>query len=522
MSENYLLSVGDASFKPNPTEPILKSIFQQYERVLIESLITSFGLDFLTLTQHGGDVDTIHNVRLIGQDEQMTYKNSQNQQAYEQRGEYSSHEYHSDPAYIEKNRRVSAQKKDNKLVDAYTSDKIAPNQKSDLDHVISAKEIHDDPGRVLAGLSGTDLANSEKNLQATNPHTNRTKKADSMSEFLEKHGDEYSEKQKSHMRNVDAAARKDYEAKLAKAYYTSSKFAKDLTFAATKEGVRMGARQAIGFVFAEMWFAVKEEFQNVRGHFDLGDFLCSLGYGLKRGFERAQDKYSELFSRFLGGTIAGGLSSLTTTLCNIFFTTSKNVIRIIRQSFASLVEAGKTLFINPENYTFGDRMRAVVKILATGASVVVGVIISDVIKKTPIGLVPIIGDIVPTFCGSLVTGIMSCTLLYFFDRNELMQRLFKILDSLPSIETTINYYRQQAELFDRYAAELMNIDLAQFKKEVTLYETIATDLKNATTENELNGVLRQALRDIGVMIPWNGYRSFDQFMSNKSASMVFE
>ena len=50
----------------------------------LESLITSFGLDFLLMKdRHGGDVDTIHNVRQIGQDEQMTYKNESNQKAYE-------------------------------------------------------------------------------------------------------------------------------------------------------------------------------------------------------------------------------------------------------------------------------------------------------------------------------------------------------------------------------------------------------------------------------------------------------
>lgn len=37
------------------------SIFQQYEKVIIDSLITSFGLDFLIQDQHGGDVDTIYN-----------------------------------------------------------------------------------------------------------------------------------------------------------------------------------------------------------------------------------------------------------------------------------------------------------------------------------------------------------------------------------------------------------------------------------------------------------------------------
>lgn len=520
MLETYIVRT-TTTFYPEPTEPIMESIFRQYERVLVESLITSFGLDFLVRDQYGGDVDTIHNVRKIGLDEEMTYKNPQNQQAYETRGTYDSVTYHKDARYIEKNREIHAQKKEGTLVDGYTGEKFEINGKSDLDHIISAKEIHDDPERVLAGLQGTSLANCESNLLATNPHTNRTKKADSMDTFLEKHGNEYTEAQKQNMRQKDAAARKSYKTKIATTYYTSPKFAKDLTFAAGNAGVRMGARQALGFVFAEMWFAVKEEFQKTAGNFDLCEFLKALGCGIKIGFERAKEKYKALFERFLSGAIAGALSSLTTTLCNIFFTTAKNVVRMIRQSYASLVEAGKVLFINPDNYTFGDRLRAVVKILATGASVVAGVAVSEALGKTPVGTLPIVGDALQTFCGAFVTGILSCTLLYFFDRSELMQKLCKTLDGLHTIETEINYYRQQADYFERYAAKLMHIDLEQFQREITMYTHITQMLEEATTEEKLNNALLKAMKDAKNVIPWGSSKSFDEHMKTKKP-MVFQ
>ena len=108
------------------------------------------------------------------------------------------------------------------LKDAYTGEDIPASGTSDLDHVVSAKEIHDDRGRSLAGLKGTDLANSDENLQATNRRTNRTKKADDMDTFLDKYSSEYTEKQKAAMRRKDANARKVYEQKLARAYYTGS------------------------------------------------------------------------------------------------------------------------------------------------------------------------------------------------------------------------------------------------------------------------------------------------------------
>ena len=90
------------------------------------------------------------------------------------------------------------------LKDAYTGEDVPANSTSDLDHVMTAKEIHDDRGRSLAGLKGTDLANSDENLQATNRHTNRTKKADDMGDiyvFMPRKQMEYLPKKKNNTYN---------------------------------------------------------------------------------------------------------------------------------------------------------------------------------------------------------------------------------------------------------------------------------------------------------------------------------
>ena len=134
--------------------------------------------------------------------------------------------------------------------------------------------------------------------------------------------------------------------------------------------------------------------------------------------------------KFIDGGIAGVLSSITTTICNIFFTTAKNVVKIIRQSYASIVQAAEVLLINPDGYLFGDRMLAVTKIIATGASIVVGSMVSIALEGTALGQIP--GDIVQTFLGSLVTGIMSCTLLLFLDRRKTVQNLVGFLNSLDN------------------------------------------------------------------------------------------
>ena len=287
MNNCYVNSVG-RDFFPEPSDDVMESIFKSYERVIVESIITSFGLDFLVNDQHGGDVDTINNVRQVGKDSAMDYKNEENRAAYSNREEYDSRAYHSHERYIEKNREVRRKKDAGILIDDYTGAKISRNEKSDLDHGISGKEIHDDPARSLAGLKGVDLANSPENLQATNPRTNRTKKAEKMDDFLKKYGEEYSDEQKSTMRKKDKESRKSYEKKLATAYYTSPKFAKDLTFSAGKVGLKMGLRQALGLVLTEVWFSVKDEFEKVDDRFELEEFFFKIGSAILKGIENAK------------------------------------------------------------------------------------------------------------------------------------------------------------------------------------------------------------------------------------------
>ena len=509
-----------SNFYSDNNPDVVGSIFKQYERVIVESLITSFGLDFIVKDSHGGDVDTIHNVRQIGKDSEMFYKNKYNQQSYENSDKYSSHEYHTHNTYKSIKSEISIMRKSGILNDAYTGERIKQDGYTDLDHVISAKEIHEDRGRILSGLNGADLANCNENLKPTNPHTNRTKKAHSMNEFLYRYGDEYTDSQKKNMRKLDSDSRKSYEKKISAEYYTSSSFKNDVANAAKNTGIKMGLRQAIGFVFAEIWFSVKNEFSYIQKglNIEMSEFFKAISDGVKKGFENARLKYKEFFSKFIDGTVSGALSSITTTICNIFFTTSKNIVKIIRQSYVSIVEALKILFINPDNLEAGERIRAVDKVLAVGASVLMGTAVSETLSKTAVGVIPVVGDTVQTFCGTLVTGIMSCTLLYFLDKSELSNKLVSILNNFHTISTEVNYFKAQAEYFEKCAAEIMSIDIERFRKETYEFNSFANKLDNVKNESELNFLLKDTMRKAGISSPYGN--DFDSFMRDKSKRLV--
>ena len=540
MGNNTILKLTE-DYYPDEKNSVYDDLFKQYGRVIIESLITSFGLDVLLIKdQYGGDVDTIHNVKKIGEythswnedkikiknenyDPLMKYKSLRNEENYKNRDEYNSTSYHKHESYIATNRENSKLKKENMLYDGYTGEKLNINSKTNLDHVISAKEISDDRIRVLAGLKGEELANSPENLVITNESLNKSKSAYSMNEFLnrEKNRDEkrYSDEAMKKMETLDKKARKAYENKLNIAYYTSANFRKDLFTSSTRIGVQMGLRQAIGFLLTEVVFTVMDEFKKIKTE-KIDEYFVAISNGIKKGFENAKLKYKELLNRFKDGAIAGIISSLTTTFINIFATTSKNIVRVIRQTWVSLVEALKIIFFNPDNLPFGERMRAVAKIFATTASVIVSIVVREVLTKFGIASIPVIGNELVTFIEILSMGLTSCTLLYFLDRSELVNKVVDFLDGLPTLSNAYNYYREQAKYFEKYAAQILSIDVETFDKEVEKFNTLVNRIENIKDESELNSILIGFYKEMKIKLPWEG--DFDSFMRDKKSVLVFE
>lgn len=535
----------------SPSDSVYENIFDQYERVVVQALATSFGLDFLIRDQHGGDVDTIHNVREIGKDSEMTYKNQNNARNYNDRGEYNTKEYHAGGNFQRIKHDTRKDQINNGFMpieDQYTGKKnlgfygkSGPSDRNaELDHVVEAKAIHDDTGRVLAELNGAKLADAEENFAWTNKslntsmgswarHRNEQWRKEhgtdaplsevDMKAYIKAHPD-LDEDTKSKILDQYEKSRNAYEAKINRAYYTSKKFWKDSGTAALKLGLKMGLRQALGLVFTEIWFTVKDAMIECRKNGE--NLFQNIAKAVKKGLKNAKKKFRDIWNKFIEGSIAGVLSSLVTTLANIFFTTAKNIIKIIRETWASFTQACNILFINPDSYPLGERFVAAAKILATGASVVAGSMVSQLLTDCPVGKIPVVGEILPTFCSVLVTGIMSCSFLYLLDHNKGIKKVVEMLNNLPDIDNFNYALKKQGELLDRYLAELMNLDLVTLKKQEHAFSAAANQLSLVKTSEEANTCLRNIYSDLGMELPWKGYRSLDSFIANKKSRLVFE
>lgn len=143
---------------------------EELHQTVVKSFATSFGLDFLLIEDKvGGDIDTIHNAR------HQVYATDKERETFANRGDYDSTAYHHHENYIAINREGKAKREAGTLMDTYTGEIFTQNAKTNLDHIKSAKEVHDDPGRVLADLNGPDLANAPSNLTHTNETLNKPK-----------------------------------------------------------------------------------------------------------------------------------------------------------------------------------------------------------------------------------------------------------------------------------------------------------------------------------------------------------
>ncbi|HAT1545318.1 hypothetical protein ACK33D_21185 [Aeromonas hydrophila] len=512
----------------------------ELEKTVINSLVTSFGLDFLLFKdQKGGDVNTIHNVR------HGVWATTDEQLCYEQREDYNSGLYHEHANYIATGERDKAKQSAGTLHDPYRNTMMGANEQRNLDHVISANEIHNDPGRVLAGLNGVELANQSSNLQTTLETVNKSKKDSSINQYLQRlpglineHETQLAKDrarlatlqrgtpEQQHkareledtirkteikvsklksvdpdaMRKRDAEARAPYEQQINHTYYTSRKFLHQTASAAGKAGLAMGTRQMLGMVMAEVWFELREQLPalltKLKVNFSFETFVGSITASLKGIWERVKARFNAFLVAFKDGVFSGILGSLTTTVFNILATTHVMAIKIIRETWGVLVKGIKLLAFNPDKLSFVELCRAVTSLLSVGAATTVGSMAYA--QLLPICSFPF-GAELSAFASALITGTITLGLNYFLLHSSVACKLWAFVESMgPHAGTLKQFQTINAEL-DRYLAELSQLE---FNLDVEELQTFTLELQSCNDELERSVVLQQQVLARGIELPF--------------------
>jgi hypothetical protein len=421
-------------FRSQATSELRENFLMSRRDHVLETILDRFMLGGLMAKgdRDGGPVDTVHNVR------QGVYATEQAQQRYESRPEYNSHTYHSDRTYRHINGEAKRMKESGNLIDAYTGQRLSPEQNIDLDHVVAAHEIHNDPGRILAGLDGVALANSEVNLQATDRSINRAKGSLSMSDFINRVDSRkdlnMSETPISDVNrklieidpqlamDKDQAARESINREIRWNYYSSQNFLQNTGIQALKQGSSMAIRQFIAIYLKELVVAI---FDETRDYLKTSARLSGVWYKdlsqrIERIFLRCRSKWSEALEALRAGGVSGFISSVSTVIINAFIKTSQNIVRIIREGIFTLVRAVKLLATNPKKLGNRELYHEVGKLMLSGISFSIGILLEEAIDKTPpmlaIRSIPVIGEHIADIVFVFMTALTNGLILYAWDR----------------------------------------------------------------------------------------------------------
>ena len=514
----------------------------EINQVVTKSLVTTFGLDFLLFEdKKGGDVDTINNVR------QGIWATEAEKKKYENREKYDSTAYHQHHNYIQKGRNDKQAQENGTLKDNYRKGKnLSKGQNRDLDHVISAHEIHNDAGRMLAELDGVALANQDSNLSSTTSSINRTKKQHSVDKFLdnlpetinnreielsklnqalegmpqstpqERHElqqvqDKIRKKQQSldelkqvdseSMKKVDQKARAETEKQI-NSYYQSTKFFQASLTSAGITGLKMGLRETLGLILAEIWFEIKAVIPSIYAkyktvEFRVKNFLDDLKDTVLNIIERVKHRFKDVVSSFRDATITGIFASLSTTVLNIFLTTTKLWGKIIRESWLNLIKIMKMAFFNPENLSTGELTKATFKILSASIGLIIGMLIHE--SLAALNSLPL-GSLVVDFVSALTSGIVILTLNYFIEQSEIMQNFWAYLDRIKTkYEKVLDNFKEINKELDRYILELTQLEFGLNIDEISKF---TEQLTNSNSELERNILLKQEIEKQEIKLPF--------------------
>ncbi|MDU7579317.1 hypothetical protein [Aeromonas sp.] len=424
---------------------------------LLHSIIGPFGLGTIVSAwdKVGGNVDTLHNARA------EVYATEKEQARYDSRGKYDSDPYHKHKNYKKTNAENSKKQDAGEAVDAYTGQPLGRNTDAEQDHMISAASIHNDPAVSLAEANGVELANHETNLHQTHHSINESKKQKSAEEYiawltknradrdakiarleekakteplskkdqnaLEKYTQQNAVDQEK-MRELDKVAREQYESSLRRGYYGSAKFGTYLLKTSAVEAGKMGLQQAIGLVLTDfvdgLLLEVHDSWHNgfCEG-VDQDHVWAALKIRAERVARRCLDNWSNVLVAFRDGAISGIISNLMTTLINTFFTTARNLVRMIREGVFSLFRAAKTVLMRSEGSNRAEALDAGLKIAVSGAFVIGGVMLEEYLSKTLGALLTALpGSLITTLVAVLagcITGLGTVLTVYMLDRIDL-------------------------------------------------------------------------------------------------------
>ena len=431
-------------FKKDFNQERFDKLIIDCRKEVINSIVTPFGLGRIIAAAHdkaGGNVTTVHNANnkdFIDFDGEKYKKGVYAQQEDEyNRNDYTNTKNSNGQQFagngknsVGSNFTKSKMDNDNNVIDAYTG-KTQRADTTSPDHIESLSQYHKDGGFMQSNAQKADFGTDENNLALTDRSINysmrdfsKEKWKDKESQKGLKNKDKFEideEKLNNELNKAKEVKENHLPTNLEKGEY----YLKNSASTGLKEGSKMGMQQAIGLVMTEFFTALFDEILDIYKNgfsngFEDDRFFKVLKERLLNIAEKIKSKWKDVAIAFKDGFLSGFISNLVTTAINMFVTTGKRVVRIIREGIYSLFRAVKMLIFPPENMTYEEAMHEAKKVIASGLIITLGVIAEQYIDTliTTTGILKPYSDILTTIFVGAITGLAVTMTVYYIYKKK--------------------------------------------------------------------------------------------------------
>lgn len=418
----------------------------------------------------------------------------------------------SDDKYKQAHNAMKQRQADGTLIDTYTGKKLSATDKSNLDHVVSRKELYENARRKQANIETKDLANKKENLVPTSEAINKGKRDLSNQEYVanrERLEENYKERIERTKKKIDASNKSEAEKKIER-----QKVDKNLQNRLDADDQLMldadkKARQAIN---RDIACGVAKQTAKKAGIDALKmvavsalfDLLKSVINGLIRFFREKQKTFQRFLEEMKGAIkkfvshisnlVSTGASSFIGTVVSEIFgpivSMFKKLTSFIKQGASTLLEAIRYLADKEnKNKPLSIKIAQVGKIVTAGlvaaGAIIGGDIFEKILLQIPVMAVEIpflgsIANITGMFLASLLAGIVGAIIMNCLDRWIAKQQKNKNIASQITQKTEI--LKTQDDLIRIKGEKLTQTKVATAQNIVNNHKQASEIVHSALTE----------------------------------------
>lgn len=435
------------------------------EASAISAITSQFGLASLIIdARDGGSVTTVHNFEkgiTANEADAARYSDmiaNRNGKYLEVRNKVGY-----DKPLVK--RRNEALQNEAIIIDEYTGRNLPKYGRVHLDHIVSVKEIESSVSANLA-LSPEErakIAADKENLALIDGSINQSKGSDEMKVFLNKE-DKKTGQRKAEKFGIDEQKAMQKDKKARKFVYGEidkakvKKYSKELLTTGCKDITKIMAYTVIGVAMREIAQGAITEIKlafKQRGKESFGEIWVRFKTRMSEILDSLKSKWKDLVAGSIEKGLTSFISNLGVFLINVFATTLKRFVAMIRAGFVSLKEAVKILVNPPRGLDKDEVGYQAVKVLTAGLIGALSLGLSEAIDKfllsipvlTPIFsfIVPVIGksvgDIVSTCLSAILGGVLTTIVIYFMDKLHSQSKADKIQIQLVTKSGEISAYQ---------------------------------------------------------------------------------